>query len=221
MRKLFTLIELLVVIAIIAILAAMLLPALNKARNKARQSQCISQLKQFGTAIHSYTGDNEDNFPLFTSPAGGGAERVTHNGWSWPVEGVNAINQGVFAQAGYLPIPGGNEFRTLLSRCPSSGVNGDFYIHRGPANGADQSDYNYWAAHSGYPSVYFQKITKTPPSLLLMGDNWDGTRNWHGDGYYNFMAMDGHVRGVVTRNMWVGITDFFPRFSKVYDMNVY
>lgn len=63
MLKRFTLIELLVVIAIIAILAAMLLPALNRARESAKQNTCVGNLKQAAQAYLMYTGDNEDFCP--------------------------------------------------------------------------------------------------------------------------------------------------------------
>lgn len=63
MKKAFTLIELLVVIAIIAILAALLLPALSKARSKARTISCVNNFKQISTATLMYTNENDDQYP--------------------------------------------------------------------------------------------------------------------------------------------------------------
>lgn len=63
----FTLIELLVVIAIIAIIAAILFPVFGRARENARRSSCLSNMKQMGLGLMQYTQDYDSNFPMATT----------------------------------------------------------------------------------------------------------------------------------------------------------
>ncbi len=92
----FTLIELLVVIAIIGILAAMVFPVFARARESARKTVCLSDMKNLALAVNMYLADNNDVSPpsehrqeviaFFNTPPGGGTppRRHQHRMGGWP-----------------------------------------------------------------------------------------------------------------------------------------
>ena len=91
-RKAFTLIELLVVIAIIAILAAMLLPALSAARERARATNCVNQLKQIGTSTMMYVQDYQEYYP----------KSFMYSNTGWP---RGYVNMGYVTDIGFFTCP--------------------------------------------------------------------------------------------------------------------
>src|ERR1700722_5892115 len=125
----FTLIELLVVIAIIAILAGLLLPALAKAKEKAKQIQCVSQCKQMGISLQMYVDDNNGYFPIvsYTDANGNSIDWCKELNPYLPQQGtlVTSVANKVFdcPSTAYPNVPFVNLTRTYAAAGTLFGIN--------------------------------------------------------------------------------------------------
>jgi prepilin-type N-terminal cleavage/methylation domain-containing protein len=162
-RRGFTLIELLVVIAIIAILAAILFPVFAQAREKARQTSCLSNLKQIGLAFKMYVQDYDERWPTADPVAEGCAGQNNADGQDFQWNGwiSNALRSYTKNQAIYI--------------CPDNNNNGfaDPWSNGGTAttDGSQQFSYAF-----NYDSDYGAKESafQMPATALIMADSGTG-----------------------------------------------
>ncbi len=155
----FTLIELLVVIAIIAILAAMLLPALSKARERARQAVCLGNLKQLGLAFFLYANDNDDRLPPCRASSNAASPVIDWYGLVGPYIGKPEFSKGwTTAVAG---------FGATVMRCPSAPKSVTAY----PFTYGVNVDWVFVRAQGTNASLPSRKLGHIPPGVCLAADS--------------------------------------------------
>jgi prepilin-type N-terminal cleavage/methylation domain-containing protein/prepilin-type processing-associated H-X9-DG protein len=140
----FTLIELLVVIAIIGVLIALLLPAVQAAREAARRTQCLNNLKQIGLAMHNYHGTHNTFPPGYVSNTQGNQStgQDIGPGWGWGAMLLNNLEQSPLYNALNFSLltsdPGSQTVRRAslsVFLCPSNtGLNGPLAIQDSSGN---------------------------------------------------------------------------------------
>ena len=166
----FTLIELLVVIAIIAILAAMLLPALQQARERARSTTCVNNLKTVGVAVNNYMGDNRGFMPGSIT---GNIPMVCPDGVS------RSISRFGHAMLHYLPgaqltkwdnITNGLQKNNPL-QCPSDTIRNEYYKGAGHWYSYGTNYYTAWDLN--YPQMQKPEKIKTPSQFMYLAETLD------------------------------------------------